>query len=344
MLVRLLLRLISLLPALLLLALFTAFLALLHDLFKRPDLREKHVAHRAPHFSIRPDIVRPQIPRNELIARHAQLLKLQQVLHHQLLVRLRIMPEHHVLFRLPHHREAQPVSRHPEVIERARLERNLLQLRHRLIAFRRVKFQFRPLVRPHIDDELRGHFVRASIRVFELQLISLARLQLEIFQRRHRLLRIDRERNLRLVLADELRGFHRLVELKLDAELAALDRAHPARIRNLLLRKMCVIGIPNRRVRAFEPRMLEDRHRKSVRGFPRILDAVTHVRIDLRQPAAEHRIVQIFHEWHPLRRRILRLQNERRLARQILPKSRQHHDARSALDRHIPRRHFHAFL
>ena len=237
------------------------------------------------------------------------------MLHHELLVRLRIVTEHDILFRLPGDRVAEPVGRHPEIIERRRLEGNFLQRRDRLVAFRRVEFQLGPLVRAHIDDELRGYFVRAAIGILELQFVSLACLEFEIFQRRHRLLRIDRERDFRLILADELRGFHRLVQLKINAELAALDRTHTARVGNLLFGKMRVFGILERGVGAFEARMLEDGDLEIRRGFSRILDAVAHVGIDLGQPAAEHGIVEVFHERHPLRRRVLRLKHERRLAR-----------------------------
>ena len=160
-------------------------------------------------------------------------------------------------------------------------------------------------------------------------------------QRRRAALR-GREIDHRLVARDEFRRGDGLVQLEREFQRRALDRGDAPRVRDLLGREAGVRGIIQLRVRAFEPRKLEDAQLEFARALLAVFDAIRKVRRHLRQRPAENRVGQILRERNapllPLRRR----EHERRVCGHESLELREHHHAAAAFDGGVPRRHRHA--
>ena len=156
----------------------------------------------------------------------------------QFFVRLRIARERDLLRLATADGIADARRTQPEVIPRIHTERDLLDLRHTLVALRCHDLQFGPAVRQRIEGKCRGELVRATVGVFELQLPHRALADWKIFQLHKRLRWIHDERHHASVLRDELRELHRFVELKRHIKRRPLHRAHTSRVRDQLFRQL----------------------------------------------------------------------------------------------------------
>ena len=183
------------------------------NFLERTHLGEIHVARCPAHVAVRPDVVRPQEPRDELVRLRAQVFKLQEVRDGLLLVRHAVRPHGQRHRVRAGHGVTQAVIAQTEIIPRLALEIYFLQRRDALVATRREQLQVRPAILERLQHELRGQFVRASIGINELQLIRSVGHQREVLQMRERPVRLHRQRHDGFVLADETRAGHRLVQL-----------------------------------------------------------------------------------------------------------------------------------
>ena len=262
----------------------------------------------------------------------------------QFFVRLRIARERDLLRLATADGIADARRTQPEVIPRIHTERDLLDLRHTLVALRCHDLQFGPAVRQRIEGKCRGEFVCTTVGVLEFQLPHRALADWKILQLHKRLRWIHDERHHASVLRDKLCRLHGLVELEHHIERRALHRAYTPRVRDHLVRQLRKLRKAHARIRAIQPGMLEDLHREFPRRTSRIFHAIRKVARHLRHAAAENRVIEIFHQRDALRRSILRNEQERRLARQVASKFRQHHESRATFQFHIARRDGHFLL
>jgi len=133
------------------------------DFIKGPHFREKQIAARAPHLAIRPDIVRPRVPRNKVVGLRADVFEFQEVIKRPFFLRRRARPQFDKLRFGPGHRVRDPVGRRAEIVEHGALKPNFLERRRPHVAPRRSEAQLRHPVRLHIDHEGRGDLVHASV-------------------------------------------------------------------------------------------------------------------------------------------------------------------------------------
>ena len=314
------------------------------DFLEWPHLREENVALRTARLSVRSGVLGPHMPRHQLVHFHADLLELKHMLQVQFFVRLRIARERDLLRLAAADGIADARRTQPEVIPRIHTERDLLDLRHTLVALRCHDLQFGPAVRQRIEGKCRGEFVCTTVGVLEFQLPHRALADWKILQLHHSLCSIHTQRHHASVLRDELCGLHRFVELKRHIKRRPLHRAHTSRVRDQLFRQLRKLRETHARICTIQPRVLEDLHREFPRRTSRIFHAIRKVARHLRHAAAENRVIEIFHQRDALRRSILRTEQERRLARHVASKFRQNHEPRATFQFHIARRNGHFLL
>ena len=218
------------------------------DFLEWPHLREENVALRTARLSVRSGVLGPHMPRHQLVHFHADLLELKHMLQVQFFVRLRIARERDLLRLATADGIADARRTQPEVIPRIHTERDLLDLRHTLVALRCHDLQFGPAVRQRIEGKCRGEFVCTTVGVLELQLPHRALADWKILQLHHSLCSIHTQRHHTSVLRDELCGLHRFVELKRHIKSRPLHRAHTSRIRDQLFRQLRKLREPNARI------------------------------------------------------------------------------------------------
>ena len=314
------------------------------DFLEWPHLREENVALRTAQLSVRAHVLGPQMPRHQLIYFHADLLELQHMLQVQFFIRLRIARERDLLRLAAADGIADARRTQPEVIPRIHTERDLLDLRHTLVALRCHDLQFGPAVRQRIEGKCRGELVCTTVGVLEFQLPHRALADWKILQLDHSLCSIHTQRHHASVLRDELCGLHRFVELKRHIKRRPLHRAHTPRVRDQLFRQLRKFREAHARICTIQPRVLEDLHREFPRRTSRIFHAIRKVARHLRHAAAENRVIEIFHQRDALRRSILRSEQKHRFARHVASKFRQNHEPRATFQFHIARRYGHFFL
>ena len=205
--------------ALLLLFLLRLALLLIHALafaknfLKRTHLGEVHVARRPTQLPVRPEVVGPQEIRDELIGLCMQFLQLEQVGEVGLHARRRVATQREFQRRRAAQRIGESEVAQTVIILRLREEQHLLQGRHALVAPRGDELKRRALIGQRFEDKLRAEFVRAPVRIDQLQLILLARLQTEILQLHLGLVRDYDQRDNRLILRHQPRRSDGLVQL-----------------------------------------------------------------------------------------------------------------------------------
>ena len=318
---------------LLFLAFARAALALTENLLERPDLREIHIRRRAPHLAVRPDIVRPREPRHELIRGRAQLLQPEHMAEAALVLRRRALTELQQRRLRPTKRVGNAIRAQPEVIPHLARELNLLQRRHPLVAARRGELQLRRAIPQRIENKLRRHLVRAPVGIHEFERVSLAGHEREVCERGEGLHRVGSQRDdVALLLGQQPRGLHRLVELERVGERGAFHRADAARVLDGLLRQLRISRESQLRIRALQLGMLKHRHREVPRALAGELDAVAKILVHLRHGAAEDRVVERLCQRDGPRDVCAHADNECRAGRELTLELRQHHETVAALD------------
>ena len=279
-------------------------LTLPENFLERPHFRKKHIGRRPPHQSVRPDIVRPEIPGNQIVRLHFEFLQAHQLRERLLHLRRHGPAKFDHLRLLPGHRVGQTVSRHAEVVPDRAFKRDLLERRRPHIATGRDQFQLGRAIRQNLDHERRRGLVITPFRIGEFHVVALRRRQRESGQRRDGLPVHDHEGNLRLLLAprDQFGRRHRFIELERHAELGALDRAHPARVLDPAGRQRGVAGEHQLRIGPHEPRILEHRDLKIPGALALGIDAVNEIRRDIRHRPAKDRIREALHQRDRARR------------------------------------------
>ena len=164
-----------------------AALAFAEDFVEGPDFGEEHVARRAAHLAVRSDVVRPDVPRDELVRLDLEFLQLEQVAEVLLFIRGGVGAEEKRLRLASGHRVGQAVIAQTEVIPSLGIEGDFLKRRHFLIAARREQLQVGRTILQRIEDELRRKLVRAAIGIDELQFVGRAVGQHERRERGERL-------------------------------------------------------------------------------------------------------------------------------------------------------------
>ena len=312
------------------------------DFLERPDFAEINVARRAPHLAIRPDVIGPQIKRDELVGLQAEALEREQMREGLLLARGRVGAEADHLGLLPGDRVGEAEILQAEIIPRLALEADLLNRREARIAARRREFQLRRAVARDLEHEIGGHLVRAAGGIDELQFVALALVERGLELQRRRAARGGLEIDHRLVPRNQPRRGDRLVQLEGVFQRRPLDGGDAPRVGDLFRGQPGVGRIRQLRIGAFEAGEIEDADFEVARLLVAVFDAVGKVGGHLGQRAAEDRIGEIFREGNAPLLTLRRGDNQRRVRGHDALELRQHHQPAAALDRRIAGRHRHA--
>ena len=308
------------------------------DLLKRPDLREKQIAHRPTHLPVGSEILRPDKIAHELIHLRFDVFQKQFFLHRFLLPgcghQRGLLPGGAGKANLPApaigHPELESITDQPEIIRRLGAKRHLLQGRHPLIAARREPFQFRRLVRQRLEHKPRRQRVGASIGIHELQLVGSGLLQRKPRELRGCRISAGGQDEARPIPGQKAGGANRLVQLKREGNGRTLDRSHAPGVFNAFLGQRGVLRIADGGIGLFQPGMLEHLDVKLIRSATAVFHMITEIPGHFRDGSAEHRIMQ-----RPLKRNVFRgaflgMNNQHGFVGNRAAETR-HHDERVAL-------------
>ena len=249
----------------------------------------------------------------------------------------RLAAQHDRLRIVVRKRVGQPRRAQAVVVGHAGLEHHFLERGYLHVPRGKGELQLGRTVLEPIHDQLGRLLVRASVRVGQMQTKPLTS--------RNRQRRAIDVRSIvgageiqhRVVLGDELRRRHRLVQMAQPRQLGSLHGADVPSVFNDPFGYARILGQHEPCIGPNQSRILEDLHGIRRRLLSGEFHVVAQIALQARDAHAEHRIVEAFGHAQSLRRLRRRAVHHRDFGRQRSGEPGHDQQARAALDRGVPR-------